>query len=80
MPHKAHTTFIQTLRLNYAEMDTTLALTSGLGGLTLSIRMSTDFAGKSTNLTPEEARALAAELVERADEIDEHAAGSEVTS
>lgn len=68
---KAHTTHVMHLRANYIERDVQATITSGRGGLSLGLSYAHGIgAAVGTNLTPAQAREMAAELIARADEID----------
>lgn len=69
----AFTTKIINVRANHEERDIELSLTNDVTGLSLVLRNVDEYSGTYTNLTPAEARELAAELVARADEIDANA-------
>lgn len=70
-PRKMHTASYFPLRDNYNEHRVELTTTSGATGLTLGLRRES-YPGRSVSMTPDEARAIAADLIARADEIDAH--------
>lgn len=70
MARKSFTTYTDKLRQNYEERDVDLSLTNGRANLSLGLRPIGEYSGAYVNLTPDQARHLAAELIERADEIE----------
>lgn len=67
---KAFTTNIIQARANYENRDVQVSTTSGRGGISVTVRNADEHAGVYVNLTPDQAREFAADLLERADEID----------
>lgn len=72
-PRKMHTTSYYTLRNNYAGREVGATVTNGTGRITIGLRpASPDYEGTTASMSPDEARAIAADLIARADEIDAH--------
>ena len=71
---KAFTTTTIKTRLNYEDAPRKVGVTSGRGGISMWIGPDPtplfDSNRGTTNLTPEQARQLAQDLIERADEIE----------
>jgi hypothetical protein len=70
---KTGTVFVQHLAYSLANQGVELTLVNGIKGLSIRLRKTDEFDGSSANLSPREARELAAELLARADEIDTNA-------
>lgn len=70
MARKSFTTYTDKVRQNYEGRDVDLTLTNGRANLSFGLRVVSEYTGEYCNLTPDQARNLAAELIERADEID----------
>jgi hypothetical protein len=54
----------------WGKREAELAVTSGGAGISIGMRYTNAFAGVGTNMTPAQARELAADLIARADEIE----------
>lgn len=67
---KAFNPYVQVLTDSYSGYVSELVVTSGDRALGLKMRYRTEFDGVNTTMTPEQARALAADLIARADEIE----------
>lgn len=71
-PRTAFTTTTMQVRLNYDQRDVELTATNGTGGIGISMRYKDQASGVGANLTPTEARELAADLIARAEDIEQH--------